>query len=54
MGDSIAFYYININIPSLIKSKYSTNIIQRSISLNNKTKNNYIIILSNMHYYLKS
>ena len=52
-GDSIAFHYININIPSLIETRYSANIIQGSVSLDNKTKDNYTIILLSIYYYLE-
>ena len=52
-GDSTTFCHINVNIPSLLKSGYSTNIIQGSVSLDNKTKDNYIIILPSIYYYLK-
>ena len=52
-GDFTAFYYININIPSLIESGCGTNIIWKSVSLDNKTKDNYIIILPSIHYYLE-
>ena len=50
----IAFYYININIPSLIETGCGTDIILKKISLDNKTKNNCIIMLPSIHYYLKS
>ena len=43
-----------MNISSLVKTGYGTNIIQGSISLDNKTEDNYTIILPNIYYYLKS
>ena len=52
-GDFTAFYYINMNIPSLIETRRGANIIQKSVSLDNKTKNNYIIILPSIYHYLK-
>ena len=52
-GDSTAFCYIDVNIPSLIKSGCGANMIQRSISLDDETKDNCIIILLGMHYYLE-
>ena len=52
-GDSIAFRHINVNIPSLIESGCGANIIQGSVSLDDKTKDNCTIILPGMHYYLK-
>ena len=52
-GDSIAFCHININIPSLLESGYSADIIQGSVSLDNKTKDNYMVILPSIYYYLE-
>jgi hypothetical protein len=52
--DSTAFYYININIPSLVETGRGTNMIQRSISLDNKTEDNCMIILPNIHHHLES
>jgi len=53
-GDSTAFHYIDVNISSLIESGCGVDMIQRSVSLDNKTEDNCIIILLSIHYYLKS
>jgi hypothetical protein len=52
-GDSTAFYYIDVNIPSLIETGCGTNIIQGSVSLDNKTEDNCIIILPSIHHHLE-
>ena len=51
--DSTAFCYIDVNIPSLIESGCGANIIQRSVFLDNETKDNCMIILLGMHHYLE-
>ena len=52
-GDSTAFRYINVNIPSLLESRCGANIIQGSVSLDNKTEDNCTVILPGMHHYLE-
>ena len=49
ISSNTTFKYININIPYLITNRQGYNIIQGLLSINNKVKGNYTIILLGMH-----
>ena len=48
-GDNIYFYYINLNILALLAKECSSAIIQGSLLLDNKDKDNCTIILASIY-----
>ena len=44
-GDKTYFRHIDVNIPELLASRRGSNMIQGSVSLNNKDKTNYTVLI---------